>query len=52
MEMRWQEYDYAAGYWSANHTLDGIYYNLRGTDIVSDGASDWDAWSVGRQVIR
>ena len=37
--------------WTAFYTQDQIYYNLRGTDIVSDGGSEWDAWAVGRQVV-
>lgn len=42
------KYEQNVGYWTANHTLYGLYYNLRGTDIVSDGGSNWDAWAVGR----
>lgn len=43
-------YDDSDENWKAVHTLDGIYYNLRGTDIVSDGGSERDAWAVGRQL--
>jgi photosystem II stability/assembly factor-like uncharacterized protein len=36
------------GYWSANHTCHGIYYNLRSVDIhASDYTPFGDAWSVG-----
>jgi photosystem II stability/assembly factor-like uncharacterized protein len=44
------KYDFSQGYWSANHTCNGFYYDLRGTSIVSDGSSNWDAWSVGTRL--
>jgi hypothetical protein len=37
------------GFWSANHTCQGAYYQLRGTTIITDAGSifGWDAWAVG-----
>lgn len=41
--------DNEPGYWSANHTCQGVYYRLRGTTIITDTHSifGWDAWAVG-----
>lgn len=37
------------GYWSANHTCNGVYYSLKGTTIITDTHTifGWDAWAVG-----
>ncbi len=36
-------------YWSANHTCQGLFYNLRSVSVVPNATSPfgWDAWSVG-----
>jgi photosystem II stability/assembly factor-like uncharacterized protein len=42
------KYDSLSGYWSANHTCQGPYYQLRSTSIVTaNNIFGWDAWAVG-----
>ena len=42
------KYDGLSGYWSANHARYGLYYQLRGTSIVTATSYfPWDAWAVG-----
>lgn len=43
------KYDYFSGYWSANHTCGGLWYELRGVSIIPDDDYffGWDAWAVG-----
>lgn len=42
------KYDGNSGFWSANHTCQGYYYQLFGTSVIPDNnILGWDAWAVG-----
>ncbi len=43
------KYDSFSGYWSANPTCQGVFYNLRNVSIIpDDNFFGWDAWAVGQ----
>jgi hypothetical protein len=43
------KYDALSGYWSANHTCGGLWYELRDVSIIPDDDYffGWDAWTAG-----
>ena len=44
----------ATDYWSALHTCQGLYYQLRSTSLITTAVANswgaWDAWSVGSRI--
>jgi hypothetical protein len=44
----------SADYWSALHSCQGAYYQLRGTSLITTSSPNpwgsWDAWSVGSRI--